>query len=319
LYFNCDVMDKRIPTESLVQYYERTGQPKGLLPITGETGHFNVRKATIPIRKTPFNRRDFFKICLSTVSGPGKGTLIYNDQEISLDMPCIMFTNPSVPTSIEISHNSVCRFSCIFNKQFIEGQMPPDVQYASPLFNPTLFPVVTITEEEKDRLNGYFAEMQRLQESDYPFKWDMIRNILHLLIHEGIRLQQQQIIQPGIVRDRLVNAFFSLLNQQFPVDSPENSLKLLTPAHFADLLHVHVNHLNSVIKKNSGKSTRTIIHERIVTEAKALLRNTNWNVAEIAYGLGFEYPSHFNKYFKQFTTVTPMEFRLNNLAVPMAL
>jgi AraC-like DNA-binding protein len=132
---------------------------------------------------------------------------------------------------------------------------------------------------------------------------------LQLLIHEGIRLQQKQLSQPVIVRDRLANAFFSLLNQQFPVDSPENSLKLLTPAHFADQLHVHVNHLNSVVKKHSGKSTRNIIHERIVAEAKALLRNTNWNIAEIAYALGFEYPSHFNKYFKQFSSVTPMEFR----------
>jgi AraC family transcriptional activator of pobA len=157
--------------------------------------------------------------------------------------------------------------------------------------------------------------MQRLQESDYPFKWDMIRNILQLIIHEGVRLQQNQLSQTGVVRDRLVNAFYSLLNQQFPVDSPENSLKLLTPAHFADQLHVHVNHLNSVVKKYSGKSTRTIIHERIVTEAKALLRNTNWNIAEIAYALGFEYPSHFNKYFKQFASVAPMEFRQQNIAL----
>lgn len=304
-------MDKKIPTESLIDYYKRTGHeiPKDLLSITTGTGHFNVRLTNVPTRKTPFNRRDYFKICLSSGAGRGKGTLVYNDQEIHLHHPCIIFTNPSVPTSIEITYTQVSRYGCIFNKQFIEGQMPPDVQYASPLFNPELYPVITLTSAECDRLNGYFSEMQLLQESDYPYKWDMIRNILQLLIHEGIRLQQKQFSQPAIGRDRLVNAFFSLLNQQFPVDSPENSLKLLTPAHFADQLHVHVNHLNSVVKKHSGKSTRTIIHERIVTEAKALLRNTNWNIAEIAYALGFEYPSHFNKYFKQFASITPMEFR----------
>ena len=309
-------MDKRIPTESLEQYYERTGHqvPKDLLPIAAGTGHFNVRLTNICTRKTPFNRRDYFKICLSNGSGRGKGTLVYNDQEIFLHQPCLIFTNPSVPASIEITSASVSRYGCIFNKQFIEGQMLPDVQYASPLFNADLHPVITLTDEECDRLNSYFKEMQLLQESDYPYKWDMIRNILQILVHEGIRLQQKQISQPALVRDRLVNAFFSLLNQQFPVDSPENSLKLLTPSHFADQLHVHVNHLNSVVKKHSGKSTRTIIHERIVTESKALLRNTNWNIAEIAYALGFEYPSHFNKYFKQFSAVTPVEFRLQSTA-----
>jgi AraC-like DNA-binding protein len=50
-------------------------------------------------------------------------------------------------------------------------------------------------------------------------------------------------------------------------------------------------------------------------EAKTLLRNTNWNIAEIAYALGFEYPSHFNKYFKQFTTQTPLEFRMGRKTV----
>jgi len=309
-------MDKKIPTESLLDYYARTGHAitKDHLPITSESGHFNVRMATACCRKTPFNRRDYLKICICAGSGKGSGTLIYADREIQLSGPCIIFTHPSVPASIEISKMS--RYSCIFNKQFIDGQMSPDVQYASPLFNATLYPIVTLTEEELNRLNGYFAEMKRLQESDYPFKWEMIRNILQLTIHEGIRLQQQQAVQAGVVRDRLVNSFFSLLNQQFPVDSPENSLKLLTPAHFADQLHVHVNHLNSVIKKNTGKSTRVIIHERIVAEAKALLRNTSWNVAEIGYALGFEYPSHFNKYFKQFASVAPMEFRLQNVALP---
>jgi AraC-like DNA-binding protein len=308
-------MDKKIPTESLIQYYERTaGQvPKDLLQLMAGTGHFNVRLTNICTRKTPFNRRDYFKICLTNGSGRGKGTLVYNEQEIFLHQPCLIFTNPSVPASLEITSASVSRYGCIFNKQFIEGQMLPNVQYASPLFNPTLYPVIVLTEAERDRIHGYFGEMQLLQESDYSYKWDMIRNILQLLIHEGIRLQQKQISQPTVVRDRLVNAFFSLLNQQFPVDSPENSLKLLTPAHFADQLHVHVNHLNSVVKKHSNKSTRTIIHERIVTEAKALLRNTNWNIAEIAYALGFDYPTYFNNFFKKKTGQIPKSERAVNL------
>ncbi|OQP65895.1 hypothetical protein A3860_14985 [Niastella vici] len=312
-------MEKKIPTESLIQYYERIGYevPRSLL--TGGNGHFSVRKATVPIRKSPFNRRDYFKICLSSGSGKGHGTLIYNDQEINLPRPCLIFTNPSVPASIEVTYCNVNRVACLFNKEFIESIIPPDVQYASPLFNPQVYPVVALTEEERERLHVYFNEMQVLQESDYPFKWDMVRNILQLLIHEGIRLQQKQFLQTAAVRDRLVNEFFSLLNQQFPVDSPEHSLKLLTPAHFADLLHVHVNHLNSVVKKYSGKTTRVIIHERIVAEAKTLLRNTNWNIAEIAYSLGFEYPSHFNKYFKQFASVTPVEFRLSNTALAVHL
>jgi AraC-like DNA-binding protein len=70
-----------------------------------------------------------------------------------------------------------------------------------------------------------------------------------------------------------------------------------------------------VIKKHTSKTTRTIIHERVIFEAKTLLQNTDWNIAEIAYALGFEYPSHFNKYFKQFTSLTPKEFRSKTTAL----
>jgi AraC family transcriptional activator of pobA len=310
-------MDKKIPTESLQQYYERWGLsvPAEVLQGADGKGHFNIRAINGGTQKTPFNRRDYYKICICNL-GRGDGMLIYNDQEIPLDQTCLIFTHPSVPTSIEVRDGAINRFHCLFNKPFIEGHLPPDVQYASALFNPALHPVIVLSKKDADRLIPLFAEMQSLRESDYPFKWDMIRNILQLLVHEGIRLQQGPIAPPSMVRDRLVNVFLTTLNQQFPVDSPENSLKLLTPAHFAEQLHVHVNHLNSVVKKHTGKTTRAIIQERVITEARALLRNTNWNIAEIAYALGFEYPSHFNKYFKHFTTETPMEFRAGQQLTP---
>lgn len=305
--------DNIIPTESLVQFYKRNGQdiPSGL-----ESGkaHFNVREALTVTRKTPFNRRDYYKICMSQTPVKGSGTLLYNDQEIPIHQCCLIFNNPAVPASIEINI-PFNRFYCLFNAPFIEGAIPADVQYACPLFNPSLMPVIPITKEDRQRISTYFTQMQTLQDSDYPYKWDMIRHLLQLVIHEGIRLQQNQQIPATMVRDRLVNDFFTLLNQQFPVDSPESPLKLLTPAHFAGLLHVHVNHLNSVVKKHTHKTTREIIHERVITEAKTLLRNTHWNISEIAYALGFEYPSHFNKYFKQVTARTPLEFRMEKKTV----
>jgi AraC family transcriptional activator of pobA len=315
----CVGMNKTAPiqTESIYQFYQRTNQPLPPEPGPENTGigHFNVKQTDVSTRKTPYNRRDYFKICLG--SGQGRGVLLYNGHEIALDQPCLIFTNPSVPASIENPcRNS--RFYCVFDNRFISDHIRPDIQYACALFNPSLYPVIKLSEEERERLGVYFLELQSLQESDYPFKWDMIRNLLLLLIHEGIRLQQSKpVVVNPLLRDRVVNGFFSLLNQQFPVDSPENPLKLLSPSVFAELLHVHVNHLNSMIKKHTGKSTRTIIHERVIFEAKNLLRNTDWNISEIAYALGFEYPSHFNKYFKQFSSLTPMEFRANRIpAVP---
>lgn len=306
-------MEDPIKTESLQEFYRRTNQPVpfDLGDERSAAGHFNVKYSTTIARKTPYNRRDYFKICLSEGRKDGTSILRYHNDEIQLDNLCLIFTNPSVPASIENSCSSINRYYCLFNNRFIEGAIRPDIQYSCALFNPTLHPVIKLNEEELRRLRTYFEQMQQLVATDYPFKWEMIRNLLLLLIHEGIRLQQVQLSQPSLINDRVVNGFFHLLNQQFPVVSAEHSLKLLTPADFAEQLYVHVNHLNSMVKKYTGKNTRTLIHERVIAEAKTLLRHTDWNVSEIAYSLGFDYPSHFNKYFRQATAVSPMHFRAN--------
>jgi AraC family transcriptional activator of pobA len=59
------------------------------------------------------------------------------------------------------------------------------------------------------------------------------------------------------------------------------------------------------VKVTPGKSTITHISERIANEAKASLLHTDWNVADIAYALGFEYPMYFNNFFKRSTGTNP--------------
>ncbi len=108
---------------------------------------------------------------------------------------------------------------------------------------------------------------------------------------------------------RITSLFIELLERQFPIDSPENILKLKSPTDFAQNLSVHVNHLNRAVKEVTGKTTTTHIADRIVKEAKALLVHTDWNVSEIAYSLGFEYPTYFNNFFKKHTELSPKSLR----------
>ena len=55
------------------------------------------------------------------------------------------------------------------------------------------------------------------------------------------------------------------------------------------------------------------ISERIVAEAKALLKHTDWNISEIAYALGFDYPTYFNNFFKEHSGATPSSYRLSEV------
>ena len=106
--------------------------------------------------------------------------------------------------------------------------------------------------------------------------------------------------------------FFDLLERQFPIDSPSNHLKLKTANDYAQHLSVHANHLNRSVKEITGKTTTAHIAERVLKEAHALLKHTDWNIGQVANGLGFEEPAYFANFFKKHTGQSPGISRMAN-------
>jgi len=100
-----------------------------------------------------------------------------------------------------------------------------------------------------------------------------------------------------------------MLERQFPVVSPDQRISLHTAKDYADRLAIHNNYLNKVLKENTGKTTTEHIIARLIQEAKILLKQTDWNISEIAYSLGFEQLSHFSNFFKKQTSLSPLEMR----------
>ncbi len=80
-------------------------------------------------------------------------------------------------------------------------------------------------------------------------------------------------------------------------------------ADYADMLNISPGHLSELIKEQSGKPAIIHIHERLIVEAKRLLFHTDYAVKEIAFHLGFEDASYFNRFFKRLTETTPANFR----------
>jgi AraC-like DNA-binding protein len=77
----------------------------------------------------------------------------------------------------------------------------------------------------------------------------------------------------------------------------------------ADSVHLTPSYLSDLLRKETGKNAQEHIHSYLIDEAKNLLLNSEKNVSEIAYDLGFEYPQYFNKLFKKKTGKTPLEYR----------
>ncbi|GAA0558802.1 helix-turn-helix domain-containing protein [Chitinophaga japonensis] len=295
------------PTETIQQFYARTRKAEGanMQVNNAGSGHFNVFTRDTCNRTTPYGRRDFYKVSLIL----GTGRLHYADRRIALDQPALLFSNPVVPYSWEAVSAEQKGWCCLFTDAFLHPAERQESLQDSPLFRTAAMPAFFVDAGQQAAISQIFIEMMREMESDYVHKFDVLRNYLHLLIHQAIKMQPQvQTGQPLSASSRIAQQFLDLLERQFPIDA-ETELRLKTANDFAGKLNVHVNHLNRALKEVTGKTTTEHISARIIQEAMALLRHSDWNIAQIAYGLGFEYPAYFNIFFKKHTGATPMEAR----------
>ncbi|MEZ5058409.1 MAG: helix-turn-helix transcriptional regulator [Saprospiraceae bacterium] len=253
-----------------------------------------------------YSRKDFYKICLTT----GMSKIHYADRSFDHEGTVLFFGNPHIPYSWETISRTYVGYTCLFSEEFLNVGDRSESILHSPLFNLGGTPVLKINEEQRAFLNSIFKKMIEEQQTEYPYKDDLLRNYIHLIIHEAMKMEpSENHDQPKNAANRLTTVFLELLERQFPIESADNPLKLKTPKDYAENLSVHVNYLNRAVKEITGKPTSSHISERIFNEASALLKFTNWNINEIAYSLGFEYPTYFNNFFKKMSGTTPKAIR----------
>lgn len=254
-----------------------------------------------------YSRKEFYKICLTT----GKSKIHYSDKTFEQEGTILFFGNPHIPYSWETISTTYIGYTILFSEEFFKNSERSESLQQSSFFKIGGTPVLKITEEQRTFLNTIFQKMIAEQESDYVYKDELIRNYISLIIHESLKLEpSENYEQNKNASSRLASVFLELLERQFPIETTNTPLQLKTAQHYAQHLNVHVNSLNRAVKEITGKSTTAHISERIITEAKALLLHTDWSISEIAYALGFEYPTYFNNFFKKATATNPKSFRL---------
>ncbi|MCL1670715.1 helix-turn-helix domain-containing protein [Elizabethkingia ursingii] len=295
--------------ETIVQYYQSTNRvvPEDLIKSGGKSEHFNVLRRYNSLRSLPFHRRDYYKVCLST-----GGTVFCTDEgRIVVDQPIICFTDPDIKMSFDMYKEEQDGYLSIFNELYLTPDLKREFKKVQTVLGDQLFPFLLLTDEEYKTLYTYFQLMEEEYQSTLPYKKELMQSFLRLIFNAVIRFQKSRVIsdEKSERPDRLVSGFLQLLNNQFPIDAPDTVVRLRNPGDFAELLHVHVNHLNHTLRKLTGKSTSVIIQERILEEAKDLLKNSDWNISEIANSLGFEYVQHFSQFFKKYTQNSPGEYR----------
>jgi AraC family transcriptional activator of pobA len=305
--------------KSLDSFYQditegSTIEPNSLLPsdIQKEIGHFNIFDTKELLERLqgksimPYDRRAYYKISLIK----GKNRAEYADKIIEIEKQGLLFGTPKIPYNYLPQDSNQSGQFCVFTSEFLSKNKSGIDLDELPIFASDGYPIFQLTDEEVTEVQLIFNKIQKEINSDYVYKYDLIRNYVAELIHFGQKLQPiTALYSKHNSATRVSSLFAELLERQFPIESPHQRLALRTAKDFAQRLAVHVNHLNKVLKEHTGKTTTELISNRLIHEAKILLKQTDWNISEIAFSLGFEELAHFSNFFKKQTSFTPLAFR----------
>lgn len=295
--------------ESLDEFYQHKF---GSYPLNsrGTIGQFNVfriedrmkNKEELPAHV----RRNFFKIMLFS----GSNTFRYGHQVIETSGNTLLFFHPHIPYSYQPLAPDTKGLFCVFKSDFFQEKHRLDLDQL-PLFNSPVPPVIRLTKQQYKEVEHLFNRMLEETKSEYIYKYELIKNYVSELYFLAMKwMHTKPLAQSGDASNRITTIFMELLEQQFPIQYTYDKIQLRTPKDYAEQLHVHVNYLNRCIRKATGKTTSEQIYERIGTEAKVLLKYTNWTISEICDTLGFEDLAHFNKFFRNQADMNPTAFRL---------
>jgi AraC-like DNA-binding protein len=173
-----------------------------------------------------------------------------------------------------------------------------------------------IAPEKLDKIVTLFELIQNEYESERNDKFDFINVYVLLLLNLVKRLFNQQVdsnqaeIQIRTADLKLLSRFQKLIKTSFYPDAElETFANPHSPSYYAQVLNIHPNHLNAVVKKITGNTALNHIHNHILKLAKAELIQTEKSVKEIAYFLHFEFPNNFSAFFKKNTGETPGGYR----------
>lgn len=304
---------------SIIEFYkdifgESGYQLENILVSNGSNnlGHFNVfdtQKFYYSGKQKSemtYNRRLYYKISLIK----GKNIVEYADKTVLIEKQGILFATPKIPYRYTPQNKDQSGFFCVFTGEFLSKSKTGLIIDELPIYQPTSDFVFQLDDEQYLEMELIFKKMDAELSSDYVYKYDLLRNYVLELIHAGQKLKPIESVDTTTnAASRISSLFIELLERQFPIENNAQVIQLKSPVDFAKSLRVHINHLNKVLKETTSKSTTEIINGRIAEEAKILIKQTQWNVSEIAFSLGFDEVAHFSNFFKKHTGFSPLKFR----------
>lgn len=170
-----------------------------------------------------------------------------------------------------------------------------------------------LSDKEEDILNDCIKKMEfELEQNIDAHSKNLLVSNIELLLNYCNRFYERQFHTRTDSHSSVVTNVERLIKDYY---EDGKQLKEGTPSiqYLADEVNLSANYLSDLLKKETGRNTKEHINHFVVDRAKTILLNSEDNVSEIAYDLGFNYPHYFSRMFKKETGMTPQKYREQHL------
>jgi AraC-like DNA-binding protein len=242
------------------------------------------------------------------------GDLKYGRNYYDYQEGTLVFISPGQVIDVEnkIDYYQPMGHGLIFHPDLIRGTSLAKSIHDYNFFSYNTSEALHLSEQEKQLVLDSFSKIEmELKQSIDKHSKKLIASNIELFLNYCERFYDRQFITRDNANKGIIEKFEKLLNSYFSSDKPQN-IGLPSVAYYASELNLSANYFGDLIKKETGKSAQEYIQNKIIDAAKDKIFDTTKTINEVAYELGFKYPQHFTRFFKQHVGNTPKEYRILN-------
>jgi len=197
----------------------------------------------------------------------------------------------------------------LFSPKLIRGTSLGRQMQRYSFFSYTSNEALHMSDEEKNIVIDCMAKIkaEAADEIDVHSRSIVLKNI-ELLLEYCLRFYDRQFTTRETVNKGIIERFDALLFD-YMNSGEQRRQGLPTVKYFADKICLSPNYFGDVVKRLTGRTAQEHILSRLIDMGKEMLIGTDKSVSDIAYDLGFQYPQHFSRFFKNKVGLTPKEFR----------
>lgn len=249
---------------------------------------------------------DFYKISYKKNL---TGKIKYGQSYYDFDEGGLLFKAPNqVSAKGEVSQDHT-GFTLLFHPDFLAGYPLAKKIKQYGFFSYSVHEALHLSDKEKTTIISIFKNIEEeLQNRIDDFSQDVIISQIETLLNYSNRYYKRQFITRKSVNSTLLEKLEEILNNYFWNETPLTQ-GIPTVQFLAESLNISPSYLSDMLRSLTGLNAQQHIHNKLIEKAKERISTTSLTISEIAYELGFEHPSSFNKLFKSKTNLSPLEFR----------